>query len=161
MQRPWMLPQDRNPKGTVLTPIEEVMIVGFRRRTLHPLDYVFGCLKVGIPKLTRSSLHRCLVRHGISRLPGTRSERLQTLSVRRQDDRLRPGRYLRPSATTSAASRLRFFLRLSLIVSLRGFIVRSTLSIPLVNGQLRIERVARETLEGLPAASCKVHWQPS
>ncbi len=158
-----MLPQDRNPKGTVLTPIEEVMIVGFRRRTLHPLDYVFGCLKVGIPKLTRSSLHRCLVRHGISRLPGTRSERLQTLSVRRQDDRLRPGRYLRLAAFGYNFRRIpaEVFLRLSLIVSLRGFIVRSTLSIPLVNGQLRIERVARETLEGLPAASCKVHWQPS
>ena len=41
------------------------------RRTLLPLDDVFGCLKDGIPKLTRSSLHRCLVRHGISRLPET------------------------------------------------------------------------------------------
>jgi hypothetical protein len=59
----------RNPKSTVLTPVEEAMIVEFRRRTLLPLDDVFGCLKDGIPKLTRSSLHRCLVRHGISRLP--------------------------------------------------------------------------------------------
>jgi hypothetical protein len=59
----------RNPKSTVLTPVDEAMIVEFRRRTLLPLDDVFGCLKDGIPKLTRSSLHRCLVRHGISRLP--------------------------------------------------------------------------------------------
>jgi transposase-like protein len=28
-----------------------------------------GCLRESIPNLTRSSLHRCLARHGISRLP--------------------------------------------------------------------------------------------
>jgi hypothetical protein len=33
------------------------------------LDDVLGCLRESIPKLTRSALHRCLVRHGISRLP--------------------------------------------------------------------------------------------
>ncbi len=44
------------------------MIVEFRRLTLLPLDDVLGCLKDSIPKLTRSSLHRCLERHGISRL---------------------------------------------------------------------------------------------
>jgi hypothetical protein len=59
----------RNPMSTVLTPVEEAMIVEFRRRTLLPLDDVLGCLKDSIPKLTRSSLHRCLERHGISRLP--------------------------------------------------------------------------------------------
>lgn len=45
------------------------MVVEFRRRTLLPLDDVLGCLRESIPKLTRSSLHRCLERHGISRLP--------------------------------------------------------------------------------------------
>ena len=30
---------------------------------------MLGCLRDFIPRLTRSSLHRCLVRHGISRLP--------------------------------------------------------------------------------------------
>jgi transposase-like protein len=59
----------RDPKSTVLTPVEEAMIVEFRQRTLLPLDDVLGCLKDAIPKLTRSSLHRCLERHGISRLP--------------------------------------------------------------------------------------------
>jgi len=59
----------RDPRSTVLTSIEEAMIVEFRRRTLLPLDDVLGCLKDSIPSLTRSSLHRCLVRHGISRLP--------------------------------------------------------------------------------------------
>ena len=45
------------------------MIVEFRRPTLLPLDDVLGCLKDSIPKLIRSSLHRCLERHAISRLP--------------------------------------------------------------------------------------------
>jgi hypothetical protein len=63
----------RHPRSTVLTPIEEAMIVEFRRRTLLPLDDVLGCLRDSIPKLTRSSLHRCLERHGISRLPENES----------------------------------------------------------------------------------------
>ena len=57
------------PHSTVLTLTEEAMVVEFRRRTLLPLDDVLGCLRDTIPKLTRSSLHRCLERHGISRLP--------------------------------------------------------------------------------------------
>jgi transposase InsO family protein len=44
-------------------------VVEFRRRTLLPLDDVLGCLRESIPSLSRSALHRCLVRHGISRLP--------------------------------------------------------------------------------------------
>ncbi len=58
-----------SPHSTVLTLAEEAMVVEFRRRTLLPLDDVLGCLRDSIPKLTRSSLHRCLERHGISRLP--------------------------------------------------------------------------------------------
>ena len=58
-----------SPHSTVLTLAEETMVVEFRRRTLLPLDDVLGCLRGSIPKLTRSSLHRCLERHGISRLP--------------------------------------------------------------------------------------------
>ena len=50
------------------------MIVEFRRRTLLPLDDVMGCLKDSIPNLTRSSLHRCLGRHGISRLPDSQEK---------------------------------------------------------------------------------------
>ena len=57
------------PHSTVLSPEEEAMVVEFRRRTLLPLDDVLGCLRDTIPKLTRSSLHRCLERHSISRLP--------------------------------------------------------------------------------------------
>ncbi len=59
----------RQPRSTVLTEAEEAAVVEFRRRTLLPLDDVLGCLREAIPKLTRSALHRCLERHGISRLP--------------------------------------------------------------------------------------------
>ena len=57
------------PRSTVLTEAEEAIVVEFRRRTLLPLDDVLGCLRGTIPRLSRSALHRCLVRHGISRLP--------------------------------------------------------------------------------------------
>jgi IS30 family transposase len=56
-------------RSTVLTPAEEAIVVEFRRRTLLPLDDVLGCLRDTLPRLTRSALHRCLQRHGISRLP--------------------------------------------------------------------------------------------
>jgi hypothetical protein len=45
------------------------MVVAFRQKTLLPLDDVLGCLRDTIPNLSRSALHRCLQRHGISRLP--------------------------------------------------------------------------------------------
>ena len=56
-------------KSTVLTPLEEAAIVAFRVQTRLPLDDVFCALKPSIPSLTRSTLHRCLQRHGVSRLP--------------------------------------------------------------------------------------------
>ena len=59
----------RRPRSTTLTEAEEAIVVEFRRRTLLPLDDGLGCLRESIPTLTRSALHRCLVRHGISRLP--------------------------------------------------------------------------------------------
>jgi len=62
------------PHSTVLTLAEEAMVIEFRRRTLLPLDDVLGCLRDSIPKLTRSSLHRCLGRHGISCPPRERRE---------------------------------------------------------------------------------------
>ena len=55
--------------STVLTLEEEAMIVAFRRHTLLPLDDCLYSLQPSIPHLTRSALHRCLQRHGISRLP--------------------------------------------------------------------------------------------
>lgn len=56
-------------KSTVLMPAEEAIVVAFRQKTLLPLDDVLGCLRETIPNLSRSALHRCLQRHGISRLP--------------------------------------------------------------------------------------------
>jgi len=57
------------PASTVLSIEEEAVIVAFRRHTLLPLDDCLYSLQPTIPHLTRSSLHRCLQRHGISRLP--------------------------------------------------------------------------------------------
>ena len=59
----------KNPKSTVLSIEEEAIIVAFRKHTLLPLDDCLYALQATIPNLTRSSLHRCLQRHGISRLP--------------------------------------------------------------------------------------------
>jgi len=59
----------RERRSTVLSPAEGAIVVESRRRTLLPLDDVLGCLRESVPKLTRSALHRCLLRHGISRLP--------------------------------------------------------------------------------------------
>ena len=57
------------PASTVLSIEEEAVIIAFRRHTLLPLDDCLYSLQPTIPHLTRSSLHRCLQRHGISRLP--------------------------------------------------------------------------------------------
>jgi transposase InsO family protein len=59
----------KEPRSTVLSIEEEAVIVAFRRHTLLPLDDCLYALQPTIPALTRSSLHRCLQRHGISRLP--------------------------------------------------------------------------------------------
>ena len=74
----------RGPKSasTVLTPAEEAAIVLFRQQTLLPLDDCLCALQATIPHLSRSALHRCFQRHGISRLPPKRS------SYRRQKDEI-------------------------------------------------------------------------
>jgi hypothetical protein len=59
----------KNSTSTVLSIEEEAVIVAFRRHTLLPLDDCLSALQPTIPTLTRSSLHRCLQRHGIGRLP--------------------------------------------------------------------------------------------
>lgn len=59
----------KEPKSTVLSIEEEAIIVAFRQHTLLPLDDCLYALQATLPHLTRSSLHRCLQRHGISRLP--------------------------------------------------------------------------------------------
>src|ERR1700724_528173 len=59
----------KEPKSTVLSVEEEAVVGAFRKHTLLPLDDCLYALQPTIPHLTRSSLHRCLQRHGISRLP--------------------------------------------------------------------------------------------
>src|SRR3954449_9759731 len=59
----------KEPRSSVLSLEEEAVIVAFRRHTLLPLDDCLYALQPTIPHLTRSSLHRCFQRHGISRLP--------------------------------------------------------------------------------------------
>ena len=54
--------------STVLTSEDKAVVVAFRRHTLLPLDDCLYSLQPSIPCLTRSALHRCLQRHGISRL---------------------------------------------------------------------------------------------
>ncbi|SFU96361.1 hypothetical protein SAMN04488527_15511 [Aliiroseovarius crassostreae] len=54
---------------------DEAVIVAFRRHTLLPLDDCLYALQPTIPHLTRSSLHRCLQRHGISRLPAVKGDK--------------------------------------------------------------------------------------
>jgi transposase InsO family protein len=63
------------PRSTVLSAEEEAVVVAFRRHTLLPLDDCLYALQATIPHLTRSSLHRCLQRHGISRLPDVAGDR--------------------------------------------------------------------------------------
>ena len=64
----------KDPRSTVLSPEDEAIVVAFRRHTLLPLDDGLYALQATLPHLTRSSLHRCLQRHGISRLPDTEGE---------------------------------------------------------------------------------------
>jgi len=59
----------KTPRSTVLSVEEEAIVIAFRRHTLLPLDDCLYALQATIPHLTRSSLHRCFQRHGISRLP--------------------------------------------------------------------------------------------
>ena len=59
----------KEPRSTVLSAEEEAVVIAFRCHTLLPLDDCLYALQPTIQHLTRSSLHRCLQRHGISRLP--------------------------------------------------------------------------------------------
>jgi transposase-like protein len=65
----------KQPHSTVLTPEEEALIVAFRKHTLLPLDDCLYALQATLRHLTRSALHRCLQRHGISRLPDMTGDR--------------------------------------------------------------------------------------
>ena len=57
------------PASTVLSAEQEAIAVAFRRHTLLALDDCLYALQATILYLSRSVLHRCFQRHGISRLP--------------------------------------------------------------------------------------------
>ena len=65
----------KDARSTTLSIEEEAIVVAFRRHTLLPLDDCLYALQATIPHLTRSSLHRCLQRHEISRLPEVTGEK--------------------------------------------------------------------------------------
>ena len=59
----------KQAQSTVLSAKNEAVVPASRWNTLLPLDDCLYALRATIPHLTRSSVHRCLQQHGISRLP--------------------------------------------------------------------------------------------
>src|SRR4051812_6224277 len=97
----------KEPRSTVLSIEEEAVIVGFRRHTLLPLDDCLYALQPTIPHLTRSSLHRCLQRHGIGRLAQIESDKPAKKKVQVLSDRLLPHRHRRSADRRGKALPLR------------------------------------------------------
>jgi hypothetical protein len=62
----------------VLSVEEEAITVAFLRHTLLPPDDCLYALQATISHLTRSSPHRCLQRHGVSRLPEVEGDKTAT-----------------------------------------------------------------------------------
>lgn len=77
----------KDPRSTVLSEAEEAMLVSFRRHTLLPLDDCLYALQPSIPHLTRSALHRCLQRHGISRLQDVEGDKPKRQRFKRYPNR--------------------------------------------------------------------------
>lgn len=69
--------------SATLSEAEEAMVVAFRRHTLLPLDDCLYALQPSIPHPTRSALHRCLQRHGISRLPDIEGDKPKRQRLKR------------------------------------------------------------------------------
>lgn len=67
----------KDAHSTVLSIEQEAVIVAFRRYTLLPLDDCLYALQPIIPSLMRSSLHRCLQRHGIMQIARGRRRQAQ------------------------------------------------------------------------------------
>ena len=59
----------RQAKSSPLSAHEEAIVIAIRRHILLPFDDCLYALQPTIPRLTRSSLHRRLNRHGVSRSP--------------------------------------------------------------------------------------------
>jgi transposase len=56
--------------ATSLSPLEEALVIELRKLLALPLDDITEAMRRCVnPKLSRSAIHRCLQRHGISRMP--------------------------------------------------------------------------------------------
>ena len=73
----------QEPRSTILLVEDEAVVVAFRPHTLLPPDDCRNALQHTLPHLTRSSLHRCLQRHGISRLPDAEGDKPQRSKLKR------------------------------------------------------------------------------
>lgn len=71
--------------STVLSPLEEEFIVKFRVTSRLSLDDIFIALKDEMPHLTRSNLHRCLRRHGVSRMEEEDGEKREKKQFKKYD----------------------------------------------------------------------------
>lgn len=60
---------DRRPAARGLSPGEEALALVFRQHSRLPLDDCLAALVRLLPRLSRSALHRCYQRHGLSRVP--------------------------------------------------------------------------------------------
>jgi hypothetical protein len=61
----------KSPRPTLLSPQDEAIILAYRWRTRLALDDAHFRLRRLMPKLTRSTLYRCLKRRGLSRIGST------------------------------------------------------------------------------------------
>ena len=95
------------PHSTTLSEAEEAAVVAFRRHTLLPLDDCLYALQPSIPRLTRSALHRCLQRHGISRLPDIDGDKPKRQRFKRYPIGLLPHGYRRGADRRRQALSLR------------------------------------------------------
>jgi hypothetical protein len=73
----------KHPVSTVLNAAEEALIIAFRKHTRLPLNECWACLKPMIPSLSRSALHRCLKRYGVSRVPKGQRQKLPEMEDRK------------------------------------------------------------------------------
>ena len=63
----------KNPRSSLLTLDDEAIILAYRWRTRLALDDAHFRLKRLMPKLSRSTLYRCLKRRGLSRIGSTKN----------------------------------------------------------------------------------------
>jgi transposase InsO family protein len=64
-------------RSSVLSELEEAAVVAVRVQTRLPLDDLYAVMRDTIPHLSRSTLHRALQRHGVSRRPRAPQENVK------------------------------------------------------------------------------------